>query len=157
MSKKNLIFAFVLLILIPFVYTQTKPYWSLEGYSNYTLEKANGPFPQATYEVLADFPITHKYGVSTAQGSSIWKDYPIYQAGSYKQITNNHKYVKQPDNGTCMAAEMCNTLYQSRRHKSNQVFPLPPVCVGAAGSRVNYYNTEQNLSPFTTDDVNILY
>lgn len=156
-----LISALIILVVLPCAYSSLMPYISLEGFKvlSSNLAEPKRKFPNQTYEVLVQdsFPISHRYGVTNDQGSRIWKNYPIYQVGSFKQITNNHKYVKNPDNGTCMAAEMCGTLYKSRRHQSNEVYPLPPVCLGAAGSRVNYYNTEQNLSPFMVDTVNVLY
>jgi hypothetical protein len=166
-SLQHLTFILLTLVLLPCFYMALKPYFFLEGFRSYSFFKdekkynliQNNKYPQQTYEVLVQdsFPISHKYGVTTDQGSSIWRNYPIWKVGSYKQVTNNLRYVKNPDTGRCMAAEMCGTFYKSKRHPSNEVHPLPPVCIGAAGARVNYYNTEQNLLPYSSDTVNILY
>ena len=157
-----LIAALVILVVLPCAYSSLIPYFSLEGFKVRSSNLA-GPiqkFPNQTYEVLVQdsFPISRRYGVTNDQGTRIWKNYPIYQVGSYRQITNNHRYVKNPDNGTCMPAEICGSFYKSKRHQTNEVMPLPPVCLGAGGARVNYYNTEQNLLPYSNDaTVNILY
>ena len=129
-----------------------------EGFSNYTLEGAMGDFPSATTNVLVQdtFPITGINGVSDRQASNMWKQYPIFEVGSYDQITNNIRYSRNPDTGRCMPEDMCDALYKNRKNKSNYVKPLPPVNPDC-GTRVGYFSTDENLLPFRTDTPNILY
>jgi len=129
-----------------------------EGFSNYTLEGASGSFPSATTNVLVQdtFDITGINGVSDRQASNMWKQYPIFEVGSYDQITNNIRYSRNPDTGRCMAADFCDALYKNRKNKSNYVKPLPPVNQ-ACGTRVGYFTTDENLLPFRTETANILY
>jgi hypothetical protein len=159
MNTNFLIFLLILGLLIPFIYKIIKPYVSLEGYSNYSLDQAFGKYPKEDYQALIQdsYPITGTYGVSDQQGSKMWWHYPIFKVGSYKQLTNNLRYYNNPDDGQCMAAEMCNTMYKSKRNKSNIIKPLPPVPVDTNGVRVNYYNSKINMLPFTNDETNILY
>ncbi len=102
------------------------------------------------------YPWTGRKGISNNQASNIWWHYPIFQLGSYDQITNNLKYPNNPDEGTCMPASMCGALYKEKQIKSNYIKPLPPVDP-TSGTRVGYFTTDVNLLPFRTDVPNILY
>jgi hypothetical protein len=86
----------------------------------------------------------------------MWWHYPIFEVGSYKQITNNLRYPNNPDTGRCMPAELCGTLYKEKQLKSNYIEPLPPVDP-RSGTRVGYFTTNINMLPFRTDEPNILY
>lgn len=155
--NQGIAFASILLLIFLLLgFSSQSPSFLKEGF---TLDKASGKYPNAQYEVLVQdsFPITHKVGVVDANGASLYKSYPVFQVGSFKQLTNNLRFWKSPDNGTCMPAGMCGTLYQSKRNKSNVVKPLPPVCISTDGARVGYWNTHQNLLPYTNDEVNVLY
>jgi hypothetical protein len=115
-----------------------------ENYTNYSLEEATGKFPNATEKLLVQdsyHPTGNKY-ISDNTSNDIWWHYPTFQEGSYDQITNNIKYPNNPDEGTCMPASMCQTLYKDSNNKSNYVYALPPVAMGPTNAvRVNYYNT----------------
>jgi len=121
-----------------------------------TNRKSVYPFSQTDVLLQDSFPITGKNGVSLDQGSKIWWHYPIFQVGSYDQITNNIRFSNNPDVGDCMPAELCGTLYKNYQMQSNYVFPLPPV-KPECGSRVNYYYTPTNFNSFRADTENILY
>ena len=129
----------------------------LEGFanSNYLL----GEYPSSENRGILgtdSFPSTGNSEVSSYTERDIWWHYPIFKVGSYKQITNNIRYPNNPDEGTCMPAEFCGTLYKEKKGlPSNYIKPLPPVPEGA-GSRVNYYRTADDLMPFTNPG-NILY
>ena len=115
------------------------------GFSNYNLEEP-GIYPASdTVPLLTD---TYKYSgsknVSDNSYSDIWWHYPIFREGSYKQITNNLRYYKNPDEGTCIRADFCGALYKDKKNKSNYIYPLPPVPPGA-NPRVNYYRTDVNF------------
>lgn len=129
-----------------------------EGYSNYNLEGAMGYYPGAENNVLVQdfYPRTNNNGISNNTASDIWWHYPVFQLGSYKQITNNIKYSNNPDEGTCMPASMCGALYHEKQEKTNYVTPLPPVNP-ECGTRVGYFSTDQNLLPYRTNMQNILY
>jgi hypothetical protein len=67
------------------------------------------------------------------------------------------RYVNNPDEGTCIRADMCNALYKKIKNKSNIIKPLPPAEEGP-GARVGYYRSEPNLLAFSIpDNENILY
>ena len=78
--------------------------------------------------------------------SNNWVNYPIFSLGSYEQITNNLKYVKSPDDGTCTPAELCGEFYKKKDYypNTNVSLPLPPV-PNEKGIRINYYKTPINL------------
>jgi hypothetical protein len=118
----------------------------------------NGKYDFSKTDVLLQdsYPITGRKGVSEDQGSKIWWHYPIFEVGSYDQITNNIKFSNNPDTGRCMPADVCGTLYKEYQTQSNYVFPLPPV-KPECGSRVNYYYTPTSFLPYRADTANILY
>jgi len=157
---KQYIFLFLILVLslgIPFILNMKNPMQIFEGYSN--LEGAMGKYPYAQKSVLVQdtYPAIGKNQISNNGAADIWKEYPTFQLGSYEQITNNIRYPINPDDGTCMPASMCNALYDNKITGNNYVTPLPPVNISAKGTRVNYYDTDVNLSPYRTDLANILY
>ncbi len=137
----------ILLILAPII----KP--RLESFS---LNNA-GIYPQANdVPILVDeYPYTGSKTVSNKEASEIWTNYPQFQLGSYEQITNNFKFLDNPDNGTCSRAEFCGALYENKSYGSNIIEPLPPVCSGP-GARVGYFRSNKDLLPFNNKD-NILY
>jgi hypothetical protein len=86
----------------------------------------------------------------------MWWRYPIFQVGSFKQMTNNIRYPNNPDDARCTPADVCYALYKDKKIGSNIVTPLPPVDPNS-GTRVGYFATDENLLPFRTDVPNILY
>lgn len=98
----------------------------------------------ATQDILLQnsYLTTGKKVISDNEAYNIWWHYPVFEVGSYAQITNNIKYPNNPDEGTCMPASMCQTLYKNKKSSSNYVYGLPPVNTNTNTSavRVNYYN-----------------
>lgn len=155
------LFLFLILVValgIPIVLNMRNPMQLLEGYSNYTLAGANGPYPEAQTSVLVQdtYPAIGKNQLSNDTAADIWREYPVFEVGSYDQITNNIRYPDQPDEGTCMPAGMCNALYYKKKIGNNYVMPLPPVATDC-GTRVGYFDTNENLLSYRTDMANILY
>ena len=156
---KSALFVLVIMlvgfILAPFI----NKVQGKEGYDNYRLANL-GEYPvSVNVPILSgDYQYTGNKNVSDKNVSDIWWEYPIFKVGSYKQITNNIRYNRNPDNGICSRAEFCNTLYENEKNKSNIVTPLPPVCDGP-GTRVGYWRTDENsLLPFSIhSNANILY
>jgi hypothetical protein len=111
----------------------------LEGYSNNSLEKSAGEFPNAQTNILLQdtYPPIGKNQLSNNSANDIWMDYPVFQLGSYDQTTNNLRYPKNPDEGTCMPASMCGALYHDKNIGDNYISPLPPVSDN--GTRVGYF------------------
>ena len=127
-----------------------------ENYDNL----GGGVYPASVNNVLLEdvYPINSKSGVSKNSGHDIWWHYPIFEVGSYDQITNNIRFSNNPDTGRCMPADVCGTLYKEYQTQSNYVFPLPPVkpeC--GSNSRINYYYTNTNMLPYKSETANILY
>lgn len=156
----HLLFLFLILVLslgLPLFFKMAESLKNMEGYSNYALDGAMGDYPAAQMKVLVDtYPAIGKNQLSNNSASDIWWHYPVFELGSYKQITNNIRYPYNPDDGTCMPASMCGAFYHDKKLKSNIVEPLPPLNP-ECGTRVGYFDTQANLLPFRTDMQNILY
>jgi hypothetical protein len=155
------IFLFLILVVaigIPIMLNIRNPMQFLEGFSNYTLAGANGAYPEAQTSVLVQdtYPPIGKNQISNDTAADIWQDYPVFEVGSYNQITNNIRYPDQPDNGRCTPASMCNAVYYTKNIGTNYVMPLPPVAMGC-GTRVGYFNTNLNMLSYKSDLSNILY
>ncbi len=86
----------------------------------------------------------------------MWQRYPIYELGSYDQITNNIRYPNNPDDARCTPANMCYAVYKDKNIGSNEAKVLPPLDPNA-GTRVGYFDTDENLMTFRTNMQNILY
>ena len=128
----------------------------MENFDNFKYALGNYPSSE-TGAILPDtmFP-TGDRGVSSCTANMIWRNYPIFEVGSYDQETNNIRYPRNPDEGTCMPADFCGALYKNRPYRSNVVKPLPPV-PEAEGARINYYHAKtENMLPYYNEN-NILY
>jgi len=153
MLKISIIVFFLFFIITPLLLLNK----SSEGFQPDILA-INQKYPQVQDDVLltGDYPLTGRNGVSKDGAFNIWWHYPIFEVGSYAQITNNIKYPNNPDNGQCMPAELCGALYKEKPHMpSNYAEPLGPV-PDSPSARVNYYNAQSNLLPFKNQG-NILY
>ena len=155
---KQYAFLFVILVLsisLPFFFNLNN---YIEGYTNYSLAKAIGDFPEAQTNVLVQdtYPAIGKNQISNITAADMWWHYPTFKLGSYDQITNNIRYSNNPDIGKCTPASMCNALYNEKKIGSNYIEQLPPVKL-VTGTRVGYFATEDNLLPFRTDTTNVLY
>jgi len=146
---------FLIVVALPLFYKQG---FKSEGFSNYYLGSTDGIYPSSETDVLVQdtYPITGKNGVSNDGSNEIWWHYPIFEVGSYDQITNNIRYPNNPDTGRCMPANFCGALYKDKHLKSNYIEPLPPVDP-ESGTRIGYFTTDINMLPFRTDVPNILY
>lgn len=157
----SIVFLLLLIILslgLPLIFNFTN---FAEGYSNYSLDQSMGKIPDSQTQVLVQdtYPAIGKNEISNDDANDIWWHYPIFQLGSYDQITNNIRYPDNPDVGRCTPASMCGALYHNKKTGNNYVKPLPPVDP-YSGTRVGYFTTDQQLVdnlPFRTDMQNILY
>ena len=125
-----------------------------ENYDNL----GSGIYPASVNNVLLEdvYPVKSKSGVSKNSGHDIWWHYPIFEVGSYEQITNNLKYPNNPDDGQCMPAEFCGALYKKHQDKSN-ISTMLPLAEDNCGLRINYYTTPKTMFAFKQDSGNILY
>ena len=142
----SFLFLFIIIVLalsIPIIFNVKYPLEMLEGYSNYKLSGAQGFYPNAQTQVLVQdtYPRIQKNALSNDSAEDIWKNYPTFELGSYDQITNNIRYPKNPDEGTCMPAAMCGALYHDKFLGSNYVEPLPPLEKCNNCTRIGYFNT----------------
>jgi len=142
-------------ILFVFIFSLKSFKKSVLGFSNYNLDEP-GIYPSSDdLPILNDvYPYTGSKTVSNDSYPDIWWHYPVLKVGSYKQITNNLRYYRNPDEGTCITADFCGALYKDKQNKSNIIYPLPPVPTGP-GPRVNYYrsNVDLMLQPDNDSDV----
>jgi len=89
------------------------------------------------YMILGDqYQSTGSYGVTGESASSDWVDKPIFSAHMDQPFTNNLRYWRNPDNGTCTPADFCG-MYKDQAAPTNHVVPAPPVPPGS-GVRVGY-------------------
>ena len=154
----SLIFLIVVLVLGIFLAPFIK---SVEGFkSNYfaSLRRTEGTYPVSVDQaILDDYPLIGKNETSNDNYSEIWWKYPVLPLSSFKQITNNIRYPKNPDNGLCVRADFCGALYKDIKNKTNVVNPLPPAEEGP-GARVGYFRTEPNKLFYSIPtNENILY
>jgi hypothetical protein len=161
----QIIFLFLILVLaigLPLFFKINESFKRRkDGFSNYSLDGAMGDFPDSQTSVLVQdtYPAIGKNEISNNTANDIWWHYPIFQLGSYKQITNNIRYPHNPDEGTCMPSSMCGALYHDKFIKTNYIEPLPPLKPDC-GTRVGYFDTNVQLTdslPYRTDMANILY
>jgi len=141
----TILFVILLIVLVLGTYSLVTLRFK-EGYDNYTLNNEGG-FPSSIDDsglLMDEYPSTGRKVVTNNEYSNIWWYYPIFKVGSYAQITNNIRYSRNPDEGTCAPAEFCGALYKDHQLSSNIITPLPPV-PDAPGIRVNYYRTQENL------------
>lgn len=135
----------------------------LEGFKGYKRYKSDvltvpGEFPRSVDKpILDDFPLIGSNQVSANSASTIWQDYPVFGVGSFKQITNNIRYNRNPDDGKCSRAEFCGALYHDAKHQSNEI-TVQPAAEEGQGARVGYYRSEPNTLFFSIPtNENILY
>jgi len=129
----------IIISVIYYYYSQSK---KTEGYTNIL---ANYPASD-NKPILNSYKFTGRNTVNRNNYNNIWWHYPIFSLGSYAQITNNLKYRKNPDDGSCITADFCGPLYKDNKVKSNVAKPLPPAPKITPNSvRVNYFTTNNNL------------
>ena len=130
-----------------------------ENFKGYNINKITdlgskaGKYPASETDVLVQdtFPITGTNGVSDDSASNIWWHYPIFKVGSYAQITNNIRFPRNPDEGTCTPSGFCGALYRDIKTSSNYVKQLPPVNSNCSGARVGYFDTNVNLLTYKSN------
>jgi hypothetical protein len=140
---KTFVFFFTfLMVFVAFslIITLFKKQLCNKSFSNYHLDEAIGGV-NASQELLLQnsYTPTGNKEISKNDAYNIWWHYPVFEVGSYAQITNNMKYPINPDDGTCMPASMCQTLYKNKK-TSNHAHILLPVQENINAVRVNYYN-----------------
>lgn len=161
--KANMIKGFLFLLFILVAALALAPFYNaIEGYEN----KSKVSLLPGTYPVTVDKPILDTFPLTETKSAwdnddFTYSNYPIFSLGSYAQITNNQRYVKNPDNGSCTPAIFCNLLYKDvdlkKEHETNVVTALKPAAEGP-GARVNYYRSEpNNLFYSIPTNENILY
>jgi len=110
--------------------------FSKEGYSNNNPDNYPNDKP-----LLADsYKFSGRNTINHNNYNSNWWKKPIFKVGSYSQITNNLRYRKNPDDGTCITPDFCGPLYKDAKVKSNIAKVLPPVQDNPSKKRVNFYN-----------------
>jgi len=136
----------VYLSLATFSYHNSKnQYMLLENFSN---NNSPGNYPASEDGPLLskEYSFTGRKTVSNNNNSDIWWHFPIFKVGSYAQVTNNLKYRRNPDDGTCVRADFCGALYKDNQLETNISKPLPPApLITGSSTRVNYYTTDENL------------
>lgn len=136
--KKHLALFFVLTGLVWLGLILAKKYNEpvpLEAFSNYN--QGTG----ADLLVADTYPPKQPVELNNKDASNLWSYYPIFQLGSYEQITNNMKHVRNPDVGRCMPSSMCGAMYHDNEQGTNVVTPLPPVVTPEGQTRVGYFNS----------------
>ena len=156
-----LLFILVLAISLPLFFTIKESITSRgkkDGFSNFNLEGNNDDTSSSLSDLLVKdiYPPTGKLGISNATANDTWREKPVFQLGSYEQITNNIRYPYNPDDGSCTPISMCNALYNNKNIGSNISHPLPQINPNC-GTRICYFDTNNSFLPFRNDMQNILY
>jgi hypothetical protein len=128
------------------------PMIRVEGFSG-------GEYPLSVdTPLLDDYPLIGKNDTSNNNYNRIWDNKPVFTVGSFKQLTNNLKYYKNPDNGQCVRSDFCNAIYYDKKNAlSNEIKQLPQAEEGE-GARVGYFRSEPNELFFSIPtNENILY
>jgi hypothetical protein len=143
MFKREVVIIIIIIVFLLIIFLPNKEtFKNIQSFSSLqTPQKINRPNPL----LYNDFPLTKRQNITHDQPSNIWKDYPVFQVGSYQQITNNLKYFRNPDEATCTPSEFCGSLYKDKKHPSNTAHWLKPVSTPNNELRVNYYNTDKDL------------
>lgn len=108
------------------------------NFSNINMKDIEGEYPDQL--LLKDmYPVKPNPGYSNENYDTIWHDYPVLSATSIE--TTNYRYWDQPDNGTCVPADLCNGLYTKIK------LPAKPEPIRAPNlnddlRRVNFYTTQ---------------
>jgi len=150
MNPSLLLFIILLFAIISSFFSMTT-YFN-EGFQSFLGDSPSNYPPKNGILDGGLYPATGEKIIGDNQEQKMWWHYPIFEVGSYKQITNNIRYPNDPDDGGCMPAEFCGTFYKEAPRgelPSNYSTPLDPVAPGQ-GSRINYYWTPDNMQPFTT-------
>ena len=104
------------------------------------------------------YKVKNNGGTSNKNYPEIYEDFPVFNVGSYDQITNNIRYPNNPDDGECVRADMCNALYENRQPLVNANIQLLGEAETGYGARVNYYRTEPNILFYSIPtNINIPY
>ena len=154
MKSYLFLFIFIVLALLsPALFQKREQYSNYNNYNNLLL----GEYPKSVTDagVLDSYPSTENKLVNNIESEDVWWQYPIFEVGSYDQLTNNMKYQINPDIGRCSRIEFCDTLYNDKQIKSNFIYPEPPV-PNCHGKRVGYFRSPLNLLTFENQN-NILY
>jgi hypothetical protein len=152
----GLLFLIVILVIILFFPTVREKF-SLTGQKQKSFYLDNGGiYPSSvTLPILTEsYPYTGNKNVSNNNVSDIWFHYPIFSLPTYgslnndfayKQITNNIKYNRNPDDGVCSRAEFCGALYHDNQLETNYSKILPPAPTVTPDSvRIGYYIAKPN-------------
>lgn len=127
-----LILALLLALIGSFFFTPVR-----ENFLSHLLEP--GAFPESVTKPLlqGDYPLQKAgAGLSDLDSRSMSAFYPVFP-NSYLQRTNNVRYWATPNNGTCIPANMCGTLYEDKKIDIPQFPPIIPF--SSKDTRVNVY------------------
>lgn len=124
---------FIFIVAFPLLYNVK------EGFT-YKLENAIGNVSDPQLLVQDTYPATGRQELSKKSAKDVWWLYPVFTLGSYKQITNNIRYPRNPDNGTCSPISMCDVLYENKYLGNNTVSPLKPLTYADGKTRVGYFH-----------------
>lgn len=117
-----------------------------EGYYNYNLNNTGLHVNSSNFLLSDMFQLTNKKVIGNTNYKNIWFLFPHTNTQSFNQVTNNLKYVRNPDISNAIPAEFNGLFYKDNlKHKSNIVCPLQPVITEPSQVRVGYFNTNIDL------------
>ena len=89
-----------------------------------------------------DYPLVEKKRFNDNNYSKYWWKKPVFSS-SYKQLTHNLRYQKNPDIGNSTPTEFSGIFYGDKFIQSNETVCLPPP-PPENGIRVGYFSTDYN-------------
>lgn len=148
--NKTILFLFLAIICINIAV------FSAQRVEGFTLNQASGTIKESNSLLVQDsYPPISRGTISNNDANRIWRNYPIFELGSYAQVTNNIRFPDNPDEGTCMPASMCGAMY----HKKTYL----PECNAPPSNdktRVGFFSTDETIItslPYRSKTNNILY
>lgn len=140
-STKNIVIgvAFALLVLFLFRESLYFPTPTLEGMTaGYSLEPELINTERPSMLLDCDYPLQVKPGVSDLTNQTLWHYRPVLPINAPE--SNNLRYWKSPNNGSCIPADMCGGIYAD---KTIKIPPMPNMQGWGKEIRVNYYAADQ--------------
>jgi len=108
------------------------------GYTESFATMGDYPSSQSSPLLVDSYPVKKTPALSTDGSEQLYPKQPRTAMSSYDQVTNNNRYWKTPNNGTCSPGEFCNAIYDTKQSLDSVAIPVP----ADEPTRVNYYNIE---------------
>jgi hypothetical protein len=138
---------FAILIIFLIVYFWIKKRNNKENFYNYSSNQIGSLIHSNGNDLLLknEFPTIKNPKISNKNYDDFWWRYPELKFSNYEQLTNNIKYVNNPDQATAIPAEFNFLFYKNIHNKSNKICVPSPVKTKKGQVRIGYFNTDVDI------------